>query len=92
MNTNLRPGMLINMRRRMWRVESAEGNILTATPIDDLGAPRQRFLTSIELPEHAKIEPPSLDSFGDSTLHTCSSEPSGWMPCTAQHRSSPYRE
>lgn len=70
MNTNLRPGMLINMRRRMWRVEGVEGGILTATPIDDLGAPRQRFLASIERPEPAVIEPPSLESFGDSTLHT----------------------
>lgn len=47
----IRPGMIVNLRRRMWRVESIEGGTLTATPIDDFGSPAQRFLLDVEQPQ-----------------------------------------
>ena len=69
MQADIRPGMLVNMRRRLWRVESLEGGVLTATPVDDFGAPRQRFLAEIERIEPGRLEDPSVEVPGDPELH-----------------------
>lgn len=68
MDTDVRPGMLVRLRRRLWRVESVEGGVFSATPIDDFGANSQRFLTELENPEPGTLPEPSLDSLGDHAL------------------------
>lgn len=66
--TEIRPGMLVNLRRRIWRVEDVSGGILTAMPIDDFGARPQQFLLDLEKVEPGTVAPPSLESLGDHTL------------------------
>ncbi len=60
--------MLINLRRRTWRVEDIAGEILTATPIDDFGSRPQQFLLDLERPEPGALSPPSVDALGDYAL------------------------
>ena len=66
--TDIRPGMIIHLRRRTWRVERIDGGVLTATPIDDFGAPPQQFLAALERVETGALPPPSLESVGDPIL------------------------
>ena len=65
---SLRPGMIVKLRRRTWRVERIDGGVLTATPIDDFGAPAQQFLAALEQVEPGALPPPSLESVGDPIL------------------------
>jgi len=66
----IRPGMIVALRRRMWRVESIEGGVLTATPIDDFGSRSQRFLLELEQPRPGTLPEPSLQSLGDHALQS----------------------
>ena len=43
--------MLVNLRRRTWRVDDVAGGVMTATPLDDLSCPPQRFMLELEDPE-----------------------------------------
>jgi superfamily II DNA or RNA helicase len=62
--------MVVSLRRRLWRVESVEGGVLTGTPIDDFSARPQQFLLSLEQPTPGTLPEPSLESLGDFTLQT----------------------
>src|SRR4051812_39213365 len=64
----IRPGMIVNLRRRTWRVENVAGGVMTAAPIDDFGSPPQRFLLDLETPEPGTLPPPSLQTLGDDAL------------------------
>jgi ERCC4-related helicase len=65
---DIRPGMIVSLRRRMWRVEEIAGGVLTATPIDDFGARAQQFLLELETPKPGSLPEPSLAALGDHTL------------------------
>ncbi len=67
---DIRPGMIVNLRRRTWRVEAVDGGVMTASPIDDFASPAQRFLLALESPEPGSLPPPSLESLGDRTLQS----------------------
>lgn len=68
MTSSIRPGMLVNLRRRTWRVEDIAGGVITATPIDDFGADSQRFLMKLESMEPGTLQKPPLESLGDYAL------------------------
>jgi superfamily II DNA or RNA helicase len=60
--------MIVNLRRRTWRVENVAGGVMTAAPIDDLGSPSQQFLLELEKPEPGTLPEPSLQTLGDPAL------------------------
>lgn len=60
----VRAGMLVRLRRRLWRVEGFDGRILTATPVDDFGAPSQDFVFDLEQVTPGKLQDPSLNELG----------------------------
>jgi superfamily II DNA/RNA helicase len=62
--------MIVNLRRRLWRVENVAGGVLTATPIDDFGSRPQQFLLALEKPEPGTLAEPSLQNLGDYTLQS----------------------
>jgi superfamily II DNA or RNA helicase len=64
----VRPGALVNLRRRLWRVEEISGEVLTATSVDDFMSQPQRFLLSVEQIEAGIIAPPELSELGNDTL------------------------
>lgn len=67
-NMNIRPGMIVRLRRRTWRVENVSGGVLTATPIDDFGSRAQQFLLELESPQPGNLAEPTLERLGDYTL------------------------
>lgn len=60
--------MIVELRRRKWRVENVSGGVMTAAPIDDFGSASQRFLLELETPEPGTLPPPSLQTLGDPAL------------------------
>jgi superfamily II DNA/RNA helicase len=62
--------MIVKLRRRTWRVEAIRGDALTATPIDDFGAPAQHFLLDLEHPEPGALPPINMDALGDHALQS----------------------
>ncbi len=68
MDTTVRPGMLVKLRRRIWRIEDVAGGIASATPIDDFGADSQRFLLELEDVEPGTLPEPPLEALGDYAL------------------------
>lgn len=66
----IRPGMIVKLRRRTWRVEAIRGDVLTATPIDDFGASPQHFLLELEKPEPGALPPISMEALGDYALQS----------------------
>lgn len=70
MTSAVRPGAIVSMRRRQWRVESIDGGELVATPLDDMGAAPQRFIAELESFKLYQPVPPSLRELGDHGLQT----------------------
>lgn len=66
----VRPGMLVNLRRRLWRVEDVSGQVLTATSVDDFMSQPQRFFLPVESVEAGVVAPPELSELGNSTLQS----------------------
>lgn len=62
--TPIKPGMLVRLRRRLWRVEAFDGRVLTATPVDDFGAPPQDFVLELEQVTPGTLPDPSLAELG----------------------------
>lgn len=60
----IRPGVLVRLRRRLWRVEGYDGRVLTATPVDDFGAPPQDFVLELEQVAPGTLPDPSLNELG----------------------------
>ena len=65
---SIRPGVIVQMRRRLWRVDELAGGVLTATPTDDPAARPQQFLFDLERIEPGTLAPPSFDALGDPAL------------------------
>jgi len=53
------------LRNRLWRVDSVEGDILSASCIDSDSAERHRFFTPFERIERGQIRSPDPDRVGD---------------------------
>ena len=60
----VKPGMLVRLRRRLWRVEAFDGKVLTATPVDDFGASPQDFILSLETVKPGTLPDPTLNELG----------------------------
>lgn len=58
-------GDIISLRNRLWRVDTVEGNILTATCIDGDSADSHRFYIPAEKITKGKIHPPHPEKIGD---------------------------
>jgi len=64
---DVKPGDIVNVRHRLWRIDSADTNrkLFKATNIDS-GDPRQQtFFYPLEKVEEASIAKPSTDKIGD---------------------------
>lgn len=60
----IKPGMLVRLRRRLWRVEGFDGKVLTATPVDDFGASPQDFILDLEDVKPGTMPDPTLNELG----------------------------
>jgi len=58
-------GDIISLRNRLWRVDTVDGNILTATCIDGDTADSHRFFIPREKISKGQIKPPNPDKIGD---------------------------
>jgi len=58
-------GDIISLRNRLWRVDTIEGNILTATCIDGQSADSHRFFIPSEKITKGQIKPPNPEKIGD---------------------------
>jgi len=61
---NIQPGSVIENRNRLWRVDSKEGSVVTATPLDGNLADRHRFYAPIENIVEGSLEPPNPVQIG----------------------------
>lgn len=59
--SNIQPGSVVENRNRLWRVDSVDGNVVTATPLDGNTADRHRFYTPVENIREGSLEPPDPD-------------------------------
>ena len=64
---NIRPGSIIKMRNRLWRVDEFDGVELAATPINGDSKNQQTFLADIEIYSEQQLEPINPDLAGDLT-------------------------
>lgn len=58
-------GDIISLRNRLWRVDTLDKNILTATCIDGESADSHRFYIPCETISNGQINPPDPDTIGD---------------------------
>lgn len=58
-------GDIISLRNRLWRVDTIEGDILTATCIDGDSADSHRFFIPFENISKGQINPPNPEKIGD---------------------------
>ena len=47
-DTNLKPGIIINMRNRLWRIDEFDGAEVVATPITGDSNDQRVFLVDVE--------------------------------------------
>jgi len=66
-NHNLKPGIIINMRNRLWRVDEFDGIEMVATPITGDSDDKRTFLADIENINEERFEPISAELPGDLT-------------------------
>jgi len=59
MTTIFTPGTIIKARRRLWRVDAQDENILSATPIDGVETSSQKFYIPMEDIKSGRIDPPN---------------------------------
>jgi ERCC4-related helicase len=57
------PGSLINCRKRLWRVDNQDGNILTATAVDE-SSKQVRIYLPVEKVTSGRLPPPSASNIG----------------------------
>lgn len=60
-----KPGTIIRLRSRLWRVDDIQKDILTATSIDGLPVERRRFFLPFESVTPGQLEPPNPDILGN---------------------------
>ena len=59
------PGEIIELRSRLWRIDSISGDVLDATPIDGHVLERQKFYIPFEHVIRGELPPPSADVLGE---------------------------
>jgi ERCC4-related helicase len=64
----LSPGKLVQLRSRLWRIDEVVGDLLTATPLNDLGCLPQGFYSPVEDITEAALPAPPIESLGDPQL------------------------
>lgn len=64
-NTNLKPGIIINMRNRLWRVDEFDGSEIVATPITGDSNDQRVFLADVENIREEKFERINTELPGD---------------------------
>ena len=64
--SNIKPGDIVEIRHRLWRVDSTNSEILTATNIDGGESGLKRFYIPFESIKKAHIPLPSTEKIGDS--------------------------
>lgn len=62
---SLSPGEIIELRSRLWRVDSVKDKLLEATPIDGLVLEQQKFYIPFEKICRGKLSPPMNDVVGN---------------------------
>ena len=67
--TNIKPGDIVEIRHRLWRVDSINSEILTATNIDVGESGLKRFYIPFESINKAHILLPSTEKIGDSATN-----------------------
>ena len=63
--SNLFPGEIIEVRSRLWRIDSIKDKILEATPIDGLILEQQKFYMPSETIKRGELKQPSPDIVGN---------------------------
>ena len=58
------PGEIIELRSRLWRIDSISGDVLAATPVDGFVLERQKFYIPFEDVIRGKLPPPSAGVLG----------------------------
>jgi superfamily II DNA or RNA helicase len=66
-NQNIKPGIIINMRNRLWRVDEFDGLEMVATPITGDSNDKRIFLADIENIKEERFEQISAELPGDLT-------------------------
>ncbi len=64
-NTNIKPGIIINMRNRLWRVDEFDGLEVVATPITGDSNDQRVFLADVESIKEERFERINADLPGD---------------------------
>jgi superfamily II DNA or RNA helicase len=64
-NTNIKPGIIINMRNRLWRVDEFDGTEVLATPITGDSNDQKTFLADVENIREEQFERINADLPGD---------------------------
>jgi SNF2 family DNA or RNA helicase len=65
--TTLKPGIIVNMRSRLWRVDEFDGSEIVATPITGSSEDQRTFLIDIEDIKEQRFEKISANIPGDLT-------------------------
>ena len=63
--SSIAPGSIIELRSRLWRVDSLREDVLEATPIDGLIFEQQRFFVPFEEIKPGKLLYPANDRIGN---------------------------
>ena len=64
-NTIIKPGIIVNMRNRLWRVDEFDGHEFTATPINGDAGDQRVFIADIETVKQEQFEKINADLPGD---------------------------
>lgn len=62
---DFRSGDIVSLRSRLWRVDTVEGDVLSATCIDGDAGEEHRFFMPFEQIRRGCIDPPDTDRIGD---------------------------
>lgn len=62
---NFQAGSVIQNRNRLWRVDTINGNVVTATPLDGNTGNRHRFYTPVEDITEGSLAPPDPEKLGN---------------------------
>jgi len=62
-----KPGQIVKLRRRLWRVDEVVGDELVATAIDGMGESRRHFHMKLEQPEPGDLPAPDYRLLGSAS-------------------------
>ena len=64
-NTNIKPGIIVNMRNRLWRIDEFDGIEVVATPITGDSGSQKTFLADVEEIREERFERINAELTGD---------------------------